>query len=70
LRGRYAVHSIGINAQFGIQDRGSWPEWIRKTYDLMGAYEINDDERLTDQEREEKLKDIFARNGDQIVFVN
>ena len=49
-----------------------WPSWMSERYggDIQAAYGTNDDEKLTDEERETKLKEIFARNSDEIVFVD
>lgn len=33
------------------------------------AMEANDHNQLSDQEREKKLKEIFAQNGDEIEFI-
>lgn len=49
-----------------------WPTWTNSNdiADTYEAYEVNDNAKLNDKEREAKLKEIFARNGDEIVFVD
>lgn len=57
---------------------GKWPKWffepwhdsVQQTDDLMYAYDTNDDGGISDSEREARLKEIFAKNGDEIEFVN
>jgi hypothetical protein len=45
-------------------DFGNHPKW------LEAAYRANDTDRLTDAEREEKLKSLFKQGGHEIEFVD
>jgi hypothetical protein len=47
-----------------------WPEWMKVEHLVEQAYEANDNPDLTGEQREAKLKEIFARNGDEIEFEN
>lgn len=51
-----------------------WPKWFfnetgTNKPDLVKIYNVNDDETISEKKRESKLKAIFKRNGDEIVFV-
>lgn len=62
----------------GIDGDEKWPAWMRAsltkvlTSSVYDAYEANDleEEEVSDEAREDRLKQIFAANGDEIVFVN
>lgn len=53
-----------------------WPKWFinsstkRSTQDVYKAAALNDSKDITDKVREAKLKKLFAKHGDRIVFVN
>lgn len=63
-----------IFGYLGILVNGEWPAWIigcgTGSADLGYAYEINDNPSIDDATRERRLKEIFANNGDEIVFEN
>lgn len=47
-----------------------WPIWMRENSgDISFAYAVNDDTEMSDKKREDTLKEIFIRNGDEIEFV-
>jgi hypothetical protein len=46
-----------------------FPVWIQNDPDIGQAYSTNDSRDFNDPEREAKLKEIFASNGDEIEFV-
>lgn len=51
--------------------REHFPKWMQEEGgDVINAYGDNDDEALTDAEREERLKVRFAKYGDEIEFIN
>ncbi len=60
--------------------KDQFPAWMHgdKRSRLLGyestaiftAYHINDDTEIPDNEREEKLKQVFAEFGDEIEFTN
>jgi hypothetical protein len=45
-----------------------FPDWMQDAR-IFDAYQTNDDLDLNDVERESKLKEIFARHGDEIEFI-
>jgi hypothetical protein len=47
----------------------NWPSWLLGG-SAPAAYTTNDDPWISDASREAKLQEIFARNGDEIVFEN
>lgn len=50
-----------------------FPKWMTDegySWGLSEAYRVNDDIAITDEHREEELKRIFERKGDEIEFVN
>jgi hypothetical protein len=60
-------------------DKKKFPTWMREPYSLKGkagltvigqAYHTNDDENINDEQREARLKEIFAEAGDEIIFEN
>lgn len=53
-------------------DSSAWPAWMLKEFsgEIQEAYTVNDRESITDGEREAQLKEIFKRNGYEIVFVD
>lgn len=40
------------------------------TVDCWNAISANDDETITGSERESRLREIFAANGDEIIFTD
>jgi len=56
----------------------NFPVWMREPYTHKGggrtligeAYHVNDDENLTDEQREARLKELFIEAGDEIEFIN
>lgn len=56
--------------------RAKWPKWFinqrngNNTKDCILAAATNDKKDITDKVREAKLKKLFAKHGDRIVFVN
>lgn len=47
-----------------------WPKWTQENWgDISLAYAVNDDIKMSDKEREDTLKELFIRNGDEIEFV-
>lgn len=69
LLGKSKVHDIG-------DSRFLFPAWMREVRaegyaicDIETAYTVNDDRDISDEQREAKLKEIFARHGDEIEFV-
>lgn len=66
---------LGISTVARARDNGDssvWPAWMLKELggEIQEAYTVNDRESITDGEREAQLKEIFKRNGDEIVFVD
>jgi hypothetical protein len=65
--------AAAVDKEFGA---ASWPIWFGCSEfgilptDVLMAYTINDDRNIDDSVREKRLKEIFARNGDEIVFVD
>lgn len=62
-----------------IDHEPQWPEWMRVKYEpvqsvehlpIFKAYHINDDMKITDRVREQKLIDLFTEQGDSIEFIN
>jgi len=55
-----------------------WPEWCtemitdadRKSQDIGLAYQFNDSQVLTDEQRETGLSEVFARNDIQVEFTD
>lgn len=55
-----------------------FPQWLQEPYrrpredvsDMGNATDINDEETFSDVVRESKLKAIFAKNGDELEFIN
>lgn len=52
----------------------TWPDWMRQCRSsndpISVAYYINDLELLPDADRERQLADLFARQGDTLLFVD
>lgn len=61
-------NAIGQSWQSG--HIGGFPAWMVKGQDIYDAYRENDDIGITDEERESRLQEIFAKHGDEIVFVD
>lgn len=61
-----------ISLKVDIRDR--WPKWMVgaglhiNSEDAYTAMRTNDDEGMTEREREKRLREIFRANGDRIVF--
>jgi hypothetical protein len=77
-----AIHqSIGIKdfdpKRISFKYREALPVWMSNsdTADfasslLHEAYFVNDKRTISDEDREQRLQAIFAKNGDQIEFIN
>lgn len=65
------VSSVSKTLDYG-EACHKWPKWMLKKWsmEIQEAYTVNDRESITDGEREAQLKEIFKRNGDEIVFVD
>ena len=50
----------------------AWPDWLltdlKNSKDCRNLMSINDNENLLDDERKIIIKEIFEKNGDEIVF--
>jgi hypothetical protein len=51
-----------------MQDYTNEPDGF--TAEIIKAYHANDSQNISEYEREERLKQIFADNGDEIEFIN
>jgi hypothetical protein len=63
----------GTVAVCDIDSYMKFPGWMRSELEpseIENAYNTNDHSQITDAEREEELIEIFARNGDTLVFVD
>jgi hypothetical protein len=49
---------------------GLFPAWMQNHDKLQNAYAINDNSEISDGLREAQLKEEFAKNGDEIEFIN
>lgn len=49
-----------------------YPEWLNRPVsgDRVAAMTVNDNEKLSDAEREAKLTALFAKHGDELEFIN
>jgi hypothetical protein len=55
------------------KNQRTFPVWMHSSSthsDIGRVYAANDSRSLSDPQREAKLKEIFARNGDEIEFVD
>jgi hypothetical protein len=52
-----------------INTHTKFPLWMRGL-GISKAYNTNDNQQLTDTEREAQLKTLFTENGDEIEFIN
>lgn len=56
------------------EGHANFPAWMRNipTHDspIGRAYEINDNEEISDAKREARLKALFIEQGDEIEFIN
>lgn len=64
------------NGGFLSSDFQKFPEWMQvpttalePSPAIYRAYSVNDDPNISDAVREEKLKEIFLSQGDEIEFV-
>lgn len=66
------IHFHGPGA--GYLNPSEFPAWMsystHGSQDVDEAYEVNDNEEISDLTREAKLKEIFARHGDELEFIN
>lgn len=61
----------GVATPESCTEQKKYPRWLVKkgqTEACGKAVTINDDSDLTDAEREAKLRALFRKHGDQIVF--
>lgn len=68
------VLDLGVCYPSESRDNSRFPAWLlggdkysKTTLSLTNA---NDDERITDSERETRIAEIFRQNGDEITFIN
>lgn len=61
-----AMHGKATPRSLGDDYCGKFPAWIQQS--SASAVDINDEPNLSDRDRETKLKDLFKKHGDQIVF--
>ncbi|SRR6266404_7023628 len=55
------------------KDVTRFPYWMSNkeiNFEIGKAYEFNDDEEISNEERENRLSDLFAKHGDTITFVD
>ncbi len=69
------IENIGAISVLNPEDRAKFPIWMKTTSKMQNgtlqeAYIINDDKYMDDVEREQRLKALFAKYGDEIVFEN
>lgn len=70
-----SLHSCTKNLEY--IEPTTFPRWMNSvksqgyaSSDLMEAYQTNDNRMINDDAREKQLIAIFARNGDELEFIN
>jgi hypothetical protein len=75
LRGLHSEDMLGVATPNSVNgSRDKWPKWLIRDRNNSSACQLvinaNDNPSITDAEREQRLKEAFARHDVEVEFVD